>query len=210
MAVAPAQLKHVVTRKAFAPTAFWAGSAAGVGTASYLATTTPKGSTRLGHGREFWTGLGTGIVGAIGIKYGFKGLGKIGAIQAARQGVRALTPAPVTEWSATRAAAKASAPPASMPARVAKGLGVFAGVTALGTIPSYALLTATSGDRQVLGKGHEFWTGAVWGLAGVASLKTALSGAEFTKHAPLAAGWVASDFAALGANAVVNGGPSAH
>lgn len=192
-------LLHGQSRAALA---FTAGSAAGVVGAGVAAATTPKDGTTLGHDRSFWTGLGVGIAGAVALKTGFKHL----PAQAVKDGVRALTPAAVKDWSAARAATKAAAPPPSAVARIAKGAATFAGVTALGTVPSYALLSATSGDRTLLGQGHEFWTGAVWGLAGVATLKTALSGSEFVKHAPLAAGWVASDFAALGLNAAVNGG----
>ncbi len=85
-------------------------------------------------------------------------------------------------------------------------IGKFAAATAVGTVPSLALLTATSGDRTLLGQGHEFWTGAVWGLAGVALLKTAIPLSNLKTHGPLALGWVASDFAALGINAAMGGG----
>lgn len=84
----------------------------------------------------------------------------------------------------------------------------FAAATAVSTIPSYLLLRATSGDRTVLGGDHEFWTGAVWGLAGVATLKAAVPLSNLKANGPLAAGWVAGDFVALGLDAALGGGSS--
>lgn len=133
----------------------------------------------LGHGREFWTGLGVGAGGALVIKAGAKLLPNMGVMDAMQ--------------------------------RIPGGIpGKFAAATVVGTIPSYALLLATSGDRELLGQGHEFWTGAVWGLAGVALLKTVIPLSNLTSHGPLAAGWVAGDFVALGLNAALGSRDSAH
>lgn len=84
-------------------------------------------------------------------------------------------------------------------------VGRFAAATAVGTIPSWLLLRATSGDRELLGQGHVFWTGAVWGLAGVATLKAAVPLSNLRTSGPLAAGWVAGDFVALGLDAALGG-----
>jgi len=88
--------------------------------------------------------------------------------------------------------------------------GKFAVATVVGTIPSYALLLATSDDRMLLGQGHEFWTGAVWGMAGVALLKTAVPLSNLKSHGPLAAGWVAGDFVALGLGSLTGGSGGDH
>lgn len=206
----PSTLRSAVRHPVVAPAIFLGGSAAGAGAAATVAATMPEDRKRLGHGSEFWNGLSAGIVGAVGLKYGAKALGKTGPMKAAKDGVKALVPTKVTDWTAARAAAKADAPPPSTLARIGKGTAAFVGVTALGMVPSYALLEATSGDRKVLGKGHEFWTGAVWGLAGVATLKAAVGGRESVKHAPLVGGWVASDIAALKLNSALNGSDAKH
>jgi len=88
-------------------------------------------------------------------------------------------------------------------------VGRFAAATAVSTVPSWLLLRATSGDRELFGQGHDFWTGAVWGLAGVATLKAAVPLSNLKANGPLAAGWVAGDFVALGLDAALGGATDA-
>lgn len=88
-------------------------------------------------------------------------------------------------------------------------VGRFAAATAISTVPSFVLLRATSGDRELLGQGHDFWAGAVWGLAGVATLKASVPLSKLKANGPLAAGWVAGDFVALGLDAALRSGNAA-
>jgi hypothetical protein len=74
---------------------------------------------------------------------------------------------------------------------MAPGFGMALGI---GTIPSLYLLSATHDGKTVLGQGHDFWSGAVWGLAGVGTAAAVRN----PKLGPYAAGWVASDFLAIG------------
>lgn len=146
---------------------------------------------------DFLKGLGTGLAGGLAIK---AGLGRLpmGAI-AAKTGIGPRLDA--LESAALAHGAKG---------RLALGAAKFGGMAALGTIPSLALLQATSGDKEVLGQGHDFWSGAVWGLAATAVAKTMASPAEAAKNGPLAAGWVASDFAALGIDAQLRDSDAGH
>jgi len=146
---------------------------------------------------DFLKGLGTGIAGGLAIK---AGLGKL----------------PLSSWAQKTGfgprldALESAAAAHGAKGKLALGAAKFGAVAALGTIPSLALLQATSGDKEVLGQGHDFWSGAVWGLAGTAVAKTMASPAEAAKNGPLAAGWVASDFAALGVDAQLRDPEAGH
>ena len=56
-------------------------------------------------------------------------------------------------------------------------------------------------SAELLGQGHDFWTGAVWGLGGVALAKSVIPLSNLATLGPLALGWVAGDFVALAIDA---------